>query len=680
MAPEHLRALAYRDPALVRQVDQRADLYSLGMVLYEMLTGTRPFDQSGSYSPMPALIEAMAVERAHKAPSLRAQRQDVPWSLESIARKCLCPDPSKRYQRAEHLAEDLRRFLEDRPLQHAPELSYAERATKWARRHPRLASTGALTLVAGVLLLAAAGIVASLRDQLRTAWSSLDKAEGAEARETQRAFLDDANRARCLVNSTTETTDYLSEGLTACEATLGHYAILERDDWQQHPAWQRLEPHDQRLLAEEIREVLLLLAQAHVLKISRDKTPDSGAVLRGALSLLDKAEAIGGLETTRAIWEDRASYLDKLGEKAEAAAARARAGRLRPVTARDHCLLAASYARANQPAPALEELNQALRLNPRHYWAWFQRGQCHSALGDYVLAVRDFSDCTTLWPEFPWAYFNRACVLNQLGKNQEAIEDYTTALTLDGGFALAYGNRGRVYLDLQQPLRALQDFDSALERGPGDVYLHTGRGLALAQLNRPEEADAAFAKARAQGPTNPVFLLGYGFAVYKRLPGQAREAFLQLLKQDPSNLRGLYGCAMLAAEEARNSAEALDYFSRALAVDPLFWVARRGRANVLAHRGDWKQACEDIDQCVKAEPNGVTLYAAACVYALLAKNSSDRRIAPAAAQRALDLLREAFLQGYGVENAAQDEDLAFLHRDPRFLDLVERMRKGKTDT
>src|SRR5439155_22560942 len=89
MAPEHLRALAMRDPDLVGLVDRRSDLYALGMMLYEMLTGHNPFDQSGSYSPMPVLMEAMAVERSRTAPSLRQRRADVPWGLESIIRKCL---------------------------------------------------------------------------------------------------------------------------------------------------------------------------------------------------------------------------------------------------------------------------------------------------------------------------------------------------------------------------------------------------------------------------------------------------------------------------------------------------------------------------------------------------------------------------------------------------------------
>ena len=59
------------------------------------------------------------VERSAKVPSLRQARPDVPWGLEIVVRKCLDPDPKRRYQKAEDLAEDLRRLLSDDPLRHA---------------------------------------------------------------------------------------------------------------------------------------------------------------------------------------------------------------------------------------------------------------------------------------------------------------------------------------------------------------------------------------------------------------------------------------------------------------------------------------------------------------------------------------------------------------------------------
>jgi serine/threonine protein kinase len=135
MAPEQLRALASNDPGLTGQGDRRADIYSLGVVFYEMLAGHRPFDPN--YHTSPPMLEAMALERSLAVPSIRARRADVPGALESVMGKCLHGDPARRYQTASHLADDLRAFLDGLPLRHAPGL--AQRLCQWVFAGPRSA-------------------------------------------------------------------------------------------------------------------------------------------------------------------------------------------------------------------------------------------------------------------------------------------------------------------------------------------------------------------------------------------------------------------------------------------------------------------------------------------------------------------------------------------------------------
>jgi serine/threonine protein kinase len=409
MAPEHLRAMSRRTPALASQVDHRSDIYSLGMVLDEMLAGKKPFEQSASYSVLPLQLEAMAAERSKGALSVRSLRPDVPWSLESILRKCLAPQPADRYQQAEQLAEDLRCLLEDRTLQHAPELSRVERVVKWTRRHPRLTSAGSVTLVAGLLLLAAGTALGAVRRHLAGTQEELGL---AQAEQRKRAIEAGTVQALCLVKTTVGPQDHLPQGAKVCQDTLALYDLLTGDTWQEPGDWCRLSEKERRRLAEDTRELLVLLAAARV-----RLRPTDPSVLRQALGLLDRAEAIPGLSPSRALWLDRARFLDALGETRQARAAREKAEGIRVATARDHYLLATALTCAGSAAAftqALAELDKALVLDPRHYWSWLQRGICHTELGELILAAGDFGQCTGLWPEFAWGQL-------------KAIEALTTA-------------------------------------------------------------------------------------------------------------------------------------------------------------------------------------------------------------------------------------------------------------
>jgi tetratricopeptide (TPR) repeat protein len=342
----------------------------------------------------------------------------------------------------------------------------------------------------------------------------------------------------------------------------------------------------------------------------------------------------------------------------------------------DHYTLATFYARQKGPENyrcALAELDEALRLNPRHYWSAVQRGICHMELKEYLVAAADFGQCIGLWPDFAWSYFNRGCVFNQVGRKAEALADFTAALQRDPRFTPAAFNRGLVSLELKQYAAALDDFDRARTLGWHDAMLQASRGMALEGLKRYKEADAAFAAAFAQAPPRPDpararLCWSYGFAVSERLPQKARTAFDDVLLQEPNNPHALYGRAMLAAK-ADAIDEAIATLTRTLTANPGFNDARRSRAVLLARTGDLEHAVQDINWCLEREPgSGDTLYAAACVLALAAQG-------PAPADtigQALDLLHRALDHGVETARAAADPDLAALRKNPRFKKLLAR--------
>ena len=166
MSPEHLRALVARDPALASKVDERSDLYSLGMVLYEILTGRRPFDQSGSYTAMPAMIEAMAVElRDSRRPCDRAETFPGAWRASpQVSRpRSSCPLSASRAPGGRPGA------LPGRPPAEARSgIEPGRTAGKWGCRHPRLVTSGPLVAAATLLLSTGGAVLMGMNETLAT--------------------------------------------------------------------------------------------------------------------------------------------------------------------------------------------------------------------------------------------------------------------------------------------------------------------------------------------------------------------------------------------------------------------------------------------------------------------------------------------------------------------------------
>jgi WD40 repeat protein/tRNA A-37 threonylcarbamoyl transferase component Bud32 len=157
----------------VQQIGPATDVYCLGVILYELLTGRTPFIGSG---PLETLMLIRTVE---PVPPRRLQ-PSLPRDLETICLKCLEKEPTKRYTSAWELAEDLRRFQVGESIRARP-VGLGERSLKWVRRHPAAAALIAVTAVSVFLLLVSA-----------VAWSYNQRLEGAyREADRQRALAED---------------------------------------------------------------------------------------------------------------------------------------------------------------------------------------------------------------------------------------------------------------------------------------------------------------------------------------------------------------------------------------------------------------------------------------------------------------------------------------------------------
>ncbi len=618
MAPEQ---------ALGKPLDVRCDLFSLGVVLYELATGTHPFRGE----TVAAVCEALL--RKQPAPPLRLNPA-LPVEFDGLLRKALEKDPRHRFQSAADFAAELRRIRYNREVETAALQEPPPRPKRglgaWLR-YLVLSICAVLVLVLGVpegvqwvsdrlgeAALGEATTAAVLPFELigDAAGRQRDFCEGLSRDLSILLQQQDGSRPRLMVSSYRLVRDvalrdlYRERGVELAvsgnltqegEKLIVRISLVDTRRGTSSGG-ERIEgtTFDRNGLARKIEEAVLRMLQ---LKLS----PDSRSVL--AAGQLEGAPDLRGvmLEGQGLLerYDDQAHIEDAISKFSEVTQ---RAPEYAPAYSSLGLAYAYLYRHVRRPelvVQANDAARRALQLDPKDPAGTLTLGMVLSEFGRYEEALSVFDQSLKLSPERSEAWRWKAAALAHLGRSAEAEQAYRKAIELHPHYWAGYHELGSFFLDLGRYEEALREFERVEALLPESVTARNN--IAVVQLRRqqPSLAEAVLEGALKLRPTFQTFdLLGSCF--YEQGDyAKAAESYEEALKLDDSqalvwgNLGGCYRQLGRPDDVARCYRRAADLVRRQVEVNPNDATATLDLADYLIEAGDREQGRYYLGEALK---------------------------------------------------------------------------------
>ncbi|OAI46169.1 hypothetical protein AYO44_11785 [Planctomycetaceae bacterium SCGC AG-212-F19] len=642
------------------EVGAAADIYALGVMLYELLTGQIPFRGDTLMSTL------LMVQNDEPKPPVQLQPK-VSRDLQTICLKCLEKKPEKRYASAEALAQELGRYLNGEPILARP-VSTSERAYKWAKRHPMAVAlmgvcASAIVGVVWVILWSNADLQRRMEEYRRAALRAeaeklLGEADEAFRRENYPqalaralAFKEQMDQepdlypdlrphADDLLAKTKPRVDNLQAFQAArqnyeqfkkqhdevffyqtlftgahaaenlkkiqdiAEEALGKFGVSASGDSSPRIDDNYFSKEEKADIIGGCYELLLALAET----AARRQAPTE------ALQILDRAAKIG--PDTKAYHLRRARYLLLAGDKAGADKERQIALEHKAVLALDYFLVGEEYYLRDQPMQAVAELEKALQLRPDLFWAQYYLAISELRLHRFSQAKTALAACLGRRPDFLWIHLVRGFANAEQDDFPAAETDFRRveqALAGHPDELLQYGLYVyRSVLRVRQGEKDPARFDDAVADLQKAIQLRPKQYQAYVNLAQTYEKQHKLADAVAQLEQAIQLEPGRVFLYRRRARVQIQRADDAAALQDLDQAIGLEppGSLSLALAEdllergrllcrKQKYKEGIEAYDRALAIRPEMAVAYRWRAEAMLKLGQAEDAIGAFNQYIR---------------------------------------------------------------------------------
>jgi serine/threonine-protein kinase len=544
------------------------DVYALGAILYELLTGRPPFRAAT------AAETVLQVIYHEPAPPSRLNAR-VPRDLETICLKCLHKDPQRRYATAAAVAEDLQCFLQDEPIAARP-AGLLERSGKWVRRHPTLSAVLAASLLLAILLLGGSlwfvvqqahqrdAVEADLKDVARLQESALWK-EAEVALERAEARLDGGGPGdlRRRLGQAQHDLDLVIklDGIRLRRATGGElrfYKAQADRDYQAAFRTAALGTVDDnpatvaaRVKASGVREALV------------------AALDDWAICIIDKKQQEWLLDAGRQADHDPEGWRDRILDPAvwDDPAALAELTRTVPARQSVSLLLALGerlHAVGGEAAPFLKRVQKEY---PADFWA-------NLILGNALIRSQAPQEASAYYraalasrPTAAVGYCAVGDALRLQNSLAEATAYYEKALQLDSNYARAHSNLGLTLQAEDRLDEAIAYYQHAVQLDPSYAWAHHNLGNALRIKGRLDEAYNHCQQANNLEPNNGEIKKGLNSVLFRQGRWQeVQKDWRKTLDANPAGPEPWFGyaelCLFLGQEEEYRRArrELLDHF------------------------------------------------------------------------------------------------------------------------